>query len=235
MWWCQAVILYWPTRHATADRREQPQWSKLFSILSIAYCLERKSLISNILYSFVATFKQYCNCPWKTVKCMLRWNLNVCCYSPCSSWAMKLKFTLANLSLRGCIRLFYDTACTASIIHIIIINLYLKLDQVNELFSAMAEQYGYLSAEVTVDKYVLSLEKTHFSIHTAQGMQSKCTNGNLLSTGIKQCVNLSVIDVIIIRLFYWEGIHEFCCTNILIIRVLFYWSPWCTHTASHLC
>lgn len=39
--------------------------------------------------------------------------------------------------------------------HITVINLYLKLDQVNELFSAMAEKYGYLSAEVTVDKYLL--------------------------------------------------------------------------------
>lgn len=104
---------------------------------------------------------------------------------------MKLKFTLANLSLRGCIRLFYDTASTASVIHIIIINLYLKLDQVNELFSAMTEKYGYLSAEVTVDKYVLILENTHFSIHTAQGMQerkqSKCISRILLSTGIKVC------------------------------------------------
>lgn len=74
-------------------------------------------------------------------------------------------FTLANL--RGCI---HFCCVTASIIHVIIINLYLKLDQVNELFSAIAEKYGYLSAEETVDKYVLILEKTCFFNHTAQEM-----------------------------------------------------------------
>lgn len=49
----------------------------------------------------------------------------------------------------------------------------------------MAENYGSLSTEVTVGKYVLILEKTHFFIHTTQGMQereqSKCINANLLS------------------------------------------------------
>lgn len=125
---------------------------------------------------------------------------------------------------------------TASVVHIIIINLYLKLDQVNEMFSAMAEKYGYLSTKVTADKYMLILENTHFSLHTTQGMQerreSKCINGNLLPTGRKQRVNLSVIDVTIIKLFNWEGIHGFCCTNIFILRILFYWSPGCSHTYS---
>lgn len=69
----------------------------------------------------------------------------------------------------------------------------------------MAEKYGSLSTEVTVEKYVLILEKTHFFIHATQGMrerkQSKCINGNLLSIGRKKCVNLSVIHVIIIRRF----------------------------------
>lgn len=87
----------------------------------------------------------------------------------------------------------------------------------------MAEKYGHLSTGVTADKYMLILEKTRFSLHTTQGMQerkqSKCTNGNLLPTGRKQRVNLSVIDVIIIKLFNWEGIDGFCCANIFILRV----------------
>lgn len=37
----------------------------------------------------------------------------------------------------------------------------------------MAEKYDYLSTEVTVDKYVLILEKTHFSIHITQGDAGK--------------------------------------------------------------
>lgn len=41
------------------------------------------------------------------------------------------------------------------------------------MFSAMAEKYDYLSTEVTVDKYVLILEKTHFSIHITQGDAGK--------------------------------------------------------------
>lgn len=48
----------------------------------------------------------------------------------------------------------------------------------------MAEYYGSLSTEVTVDKYVQILEKTHFFIHATQGMQDrehKCINANLLS------------------------------------------------------
>lgn len=195
---------------------------------------EEENLISSFLYTFVTTFKQYCNCPSKTEMCITHIIIVVKMKSQCVllfsqqflSQKTKLFDMWANLSLRNCIPLSCDIA---SIIHI--------LSYSSILNYIMLMNCSQLQLQQLTNSYQFCKSHNFLSIlhigYTGKETQSKCTKQSMLSIGRKPYVIPSVMKCQHYRVFVLDK-YFVNCTNIFNISLIHYQSPWRSRMSSHL-